>query len=118
MNNMNLTAMKCTPCQGGIPPMTSDVAEKYLHEAPAWELQDNASRLKRTFKFSNFAEAMALAQKVGDLCETEGHHADISFGWGYCKVEFQTHKINGLHQNDFIMAAKVNRLADTAGKHS
>ena len=117
MNKMNLTAKKCTPCQGGIPPMTKDVAEKYLHEAPEWELRDNASRLKRTFKFSNFTDAMALAQKVGDLCETEGHHPDITVGWGYCKVEFQTHKINGLHENDFIMAAKVNRLADSAQKH-
>jgi 4a-hydroxytetrahydrobiopterin dehydratase len=117
MDKMNLTAKKCTPCQGGIPPMTQDIAEKYLHEAPEWELRDNATRLKRTFKFNNFADAMALAQKVGDLCEAEGHHPDLTVGWGYCKVEFQTHKINGLHENDFIMAAKVNRLADSAHKH-
>lgn len=116
MDKMNLTAKKCTPCQGGIPPMTPDVAEKYLHEAPAWELRDNATRLKRTFKFNNFVDAMALAQKVGDLCEAEGHHPDLTVGWGYCKVEFQTHKINGLHENDFIMAAKVNRLADATHK--
>lgn len=116
MNKMNLTAKKCTPCQGGIPPMTREVAEKYLPEAPGWELRDDATRLKRTFNFSNFVDAMRLAQQVGELCETEGHHPDISVGWGYCKVEFQTHKIHGLHENDFIMAAKVNKLADPANK--
>lgn len=112
MNKMNLTTKKCTPCQGGIPPMPREVAEEYLTEAPGWELRDDATKLKRTFKFSNFIDALCLAQHVGELCEKEGHHADITFGWGYCKVEFQTHKINGLHENDFIMAAKVSKLAD------
>lgn len=116
MNKMNLTAKKCTPCQGGVLPMTREAAEKYLHEAPEWELRDNATRLKRTFKFTNFADALALTQKIGDLCEAEGHHADITVGWGYCRVEFQTHKINGLHENDFIMAAKVDRLANLTFK--
>lgn len=117
MKKLNLTAKKCTPCQGGVLPMTKDIAEKYLHEAPEWELRDNATRLKRTFKFTNFADAMALAQKVGELCEAENHHPDITIGWGYCRVEFQTHKINGLHENDFIMAAKVNHLAESMHKH-
>lgn len=117
MNKMNLLAKKCTPCQGGIPPMTQEAAEKYLHAAPEWELRDNTTRLKRTFKFSNFTDAMNLAHRVGELCEAEGHHPDITIGWGYCRVEFQTHKINGLHENDFIMAAKVNRLANSIHKH-
>ena len=117
MNKMNLTAKKCTPCQGGIPPMSFDVAEKYLHEASGWELLDKATKLKRTFKFDNFKDAMQLAQRVGELCEIEGHHPDLTIGWGYCKVEFQTHKISGLHENDFIMAAKVNRLAEPNSKY-
>jgi len=116
MNKMNLTAKKCTPCQGGIPPMSCEVAEKYLTEAPGWELQDNAMKIKRTFKFINFVDALGLAQHVGELCEEEGHHPDITIGWGYCSVVFQTHKINGLHENDFIMAAKVNELADRLGQ--
>jgi 4a-hydroxytetrahydrobiopterin dehydratase len=111
MKEISLTSKKCTPCQGGIPPMTHEVAERFLTEVSGWELREDATRLKRTFKFSNFIEALCLAQHVGELCEKEGHHADITFGWGYCKVEFQTHKINGLHENDFIMAAKVNKLA-------
>ncbi len=116
MEKMNLTAKKCTPCQGGIPPMTVKVAEKYLDEAPGWELQDNATKLKRTFKFGNFMEALSFTQHVGEMCEEEGHHPDITVGWGYSRVVFQTHKINGLHENDFIMAAKVNRLADRLSK--
>lgn len=90
--------------------MVCDIAEQYLTDVPGWELQDNATKLKRKFQFKNFMDAMAFAQKVGVLCEQEGHHPDISFGWGYCKVAFQTHKINGLHENDFIMAAKVNEI--------
>ena len=121
MTKTMLTAKKCTPCQGGIPPMTQEEAEKFLDEAPGWELQNDATSLKRTFRFKNFMSALRFTQKVGYLCEQEGHHADITTGWGYCRVVFQTHKINGLHENDFIMAAKVNALADRLarfGRHS
>ena len=112
MDKMNLTAKKCTPCQGGIPAMSFDIAERHMADVPGWELIDNATKLKHTYKFSNFVDAMLFAKQVGDLCEKEGHHPDIMFGWGYAKVIFQTHKINGLHENDFIMAAKVNELAE------
>lgn len=111
MLKTKLTAKKCTPCQGGIPPFTREEAENYLTGAPGWELQDNASKLKRTFEFKNFMDALGFAYEVGDLCEEEGHHPDITIGWGYCRVVFQTHKINGLHENDFIMAAKVNKMS-------
>lgn len=110
MNNIDLTTKQCTPCQGGIPPMNCEVANHYLALAPGWELRDDATKIKRTFKLKNFMEALALAQRVGQLCEQEGHHPDITIGWGYCSVVFQTHKINGLHENDFIMATKVNML--------
>lgn len=113
MDDMMLTAKKCTPCQGGIPPLTPQEAEKYRSNVPDWELLDNATKIKRTFRCRDFMEAMALAEQVGELCEQEGHHPDITFGWGYCKIVFQTHKINGLHENDFIMAAKVNRLTES-----
>ena len=118
MTTMDLTAKKCTPCQGGIPPMAGEDAEKYLLDAPGWELLDNATKLKRTFQRKNFMDALALAREVGELCEGEGHHPDITIGWGYCKVIFQTHKINGLHENDFIMAAKVNALVARLGESS
>lgn len=111
MLQTSLTAKKCTPCQGGIPPLSIQEAQKYLGQVPGWELLENGTKLKRTFHGDDFMSAMKLANEVGELCEEEGHHADITFGWGYCRVVFQTHKINGLHENDFIMAAKVNDLA-------
>ena len=107
---MQLENIKCTPCQGGIPPMTEQQAKQHLAHLSEWSLEDQASKIKRTFKFKNFVDAMAFANKVGDLCETEGHHADMQLGWGYVKVYFQTHKIQGLHLNDFVMAAKVDSL--------
>lgn len=107
---MDLTAKTCVPCQGGIPPLTRAEAEQYLAQVPGWELIDDATKIERTFKLKNFAEAMAFAQKVGDLAEQEGHHPVITIGWGYCRVLFYTTKINGLHENDFIIAAKVNEL--------
>ena len=75
MKEISLTSKKCTPCQGGIPPIPREVAEKFLTEVSGWGLRDDATRLKRTFKFSNFVEALCLAQHVGELCEKEGHHA-------------------------------------------
>lgn len=111
MSDSELITRTCTPCKGGIPPLTPDEAARYLKEAPEWKLLNNATRIKRTFAFKTFMDALMFAQRVGELCESEGHHPDITFGWGYCRVEFQTHKIHGLHENDFIMAAKVDRLA-------
>jgi 4a-hydroxytetrahydrobiopterin dehydratase len=116
MNNTTLSSKKCTPCQGGIAPMTIELAQTHLQDVHGWDLLDKALKLKRTFIFNNFEDAMQFAQHVGQLCEDEGHHADLGIGWGYCRVEFQTHKINGLHESDFIMAAKVNGLAESNGK--
>jgi 4a-hydroxytetrahydrobiopterin dehydratase len=106
-----LAAKTCTPCRGGVPPLSPEQAERYRAEAPGWSLSDDATRIERRFKFKNFAEAQAFAVRIGELAEAEGHHPDICYGWGYCRVELQTHKIKGLHENDFIMAAKINRLA-------
>ena len=81
-----------------------------LAEAPEWELRDDARRIDRTFRFRNFRETLAFVQRVGELAETEGHHPDISFGWGYATVSLSTKKIKGLHENDFIMASKIDRM--------
>lgn len=110
MLQTSLTAKKCTPCQGGVLPFSIQEAQTYVGQIPGWEVIDQGTKLKRTFHGNDFTSAMRLANEVGELCEEEGHHADITFGWGYCRVVFQTHKINGLHDNDFIMAAKVNDL--------
>ena len=102
----------CAPCRGGIPPLTASVAKELLAEAPAWTLAADAHEIERTFRFPNFQKAMAFVVKIGELAEAEGHHPDIRFGWGYATVSLHTHKIKGLHENDFIMAAKINRLAE------
>ena len=108
---MGLTAKTCTPCRGGVPPLGRAEAERLLAETPGWALDAQATRIERAFAFPDFASALALVGKIAKLAEAEGHHPDITFGWGYCRVAFQTHKIKGLHENDFIMAAKVNGLA-------
>jgi 4a-hydroxytetrahydrobiopterin dehydratase len=103
----------CTPCRGGVPPLTREEAEAFLAQAPQWTLMDEAHRIERTFRFRNFLEALEFVQQVGQLAEAEGHHPDISFGWGYATVSLRTKKIKGLHENDFIIAAKIDRLAPT-----
>lgn len=107
-----LTGKICTPCRGGIPPMTPNEANQYIGQTPGWALLSESTRIERTFKFDDFKNALEFVNEVGALAETEGHHPDIRFGWGYCIVELYTHKINGLHENDFIMAAKINALAE------
>jgi 4a-hydroxytetrahydrobiopterin dehydratase len=107
----NLAGKTCTPCRGGIPPLTRLEAEALLAQAREWSLLDDAHRIERTFPLKNFREALAFVQQVGELAEAEGHHPDISFGWGHATVSLRTKKIKGLHENDFIMAAKIDRLA-------
>jgi len=107
---MSLTQKTCVPCQGGIPPLTLDEARSYMDEVPGWELSDKGDRLHRAFTFGDFAAALDFVNKVGALAEEEGHHPDIAFGWGYADITLYTHKIDGLHVNDFIMAAKMNAL--------
>ena len=108
---MSLTQKTCVPCQGGIPPLTPDEARSYLDQVPGWNLSQAGDRINRKFTFGDFVAALDFVNRVGWLAEEEGHHPDISFGWGYADVTFFTHKIKGLHENDFIMAAKVNALA-------
>ena len=109
---MSLTDKHCTPCQGGIDPLTRAEAEGYLADLPGWRLSDDASRISRLFRVKDFAEAQAIANRAGDVAEQEDHHPDIRFGYGWCEVEIHTHAIGGLHENDFIYAAKVNAAVD------
>lgn len=107
----DLTAKTCTPCQGGIPPMSAEEAERHLAKVPDWTLKDGGRRIERTWRFKDFAEAFQLVTKAAELAEAEGHHPDITFGWGYVTVSLYTHKIDGLHENDFILAAKLDQAA-------
>jgi len=106
-----LAEKSCTPCRGGIPPLTTGEAEGYRAQAPDWSLVDSATRIERRFRFRDFGEAFAFVARAAELAEVEGHHPDITFGWGYATVSLRTKKIKGLHENDFIMAAKLDRIA-------
>jgi 4a-hydroxytetrahydrobiopterin dehydratase len=110
-----LAPKTCTPCRGGIPPLTAEEAARYHEQAPDWALLNDSRRIERTFWFANFREALTFVQRVGELAESERHHPDIAFGWGRATVSLQTKKIKGLHENDFIMAAKIDRIAAQSG---
>lgn len=107
-----LNKLKCVPCRGGEPTVT-DLEIKELHpQVQEWEIVERNSikRLERVFKFNNFKEALEFTNKIGEIAEEEGHHPVIVTEWGRVKVSWWTHKIKGLHQNDFIMAAKTNEI--------
>ena len=107
-----LAEMKCTACRGDEPTLTdAEIAE--LHpQVPDWQIvqREGVKRLERTFKFSNFAQALAFTNKVGEQAEEEGHHPALLTEWGKVTVTWWTHKIGGVHQNDFIMAARTDEL--------
>ncbi|MDH5545373.1 MAG: 4a-hydroxytetrahydrobiopterin dehydratase [Gammaproteobacteria bacterium] len=105
-----LDSKHCVPCRGGIPPLEEEQAQSLLKQVPKWALIDNATKIRRRFAFDNFAESLAFVNKVGQIAEDEGHHPDITFGWGYAEVIIYSHKIGGLHENDFILAHAIDKL--------
>jgi 4a-hydroxytetrahydrobiopterin dehydratase len=116
----SLSEMKCTACRGGEPTLTdAEIAE--LHpQVPDWQVveRDGIKRLERVFPFKDFAQALAFTNAVGALAEEEGHHPALLTEWGKVTVTWWTHKIRGLHRNDFIMAAKTDRLYAEHRGHS
>ncbi|MCB9969604.1 MAG: 4a-hydroxytetrahydrobiopterin dehydratase [Geminicoccaceae bacterium] len=102
---------RCTPCRGGVAPLGVEDVAAHLALLPEWKAVDDARRIERRFQFPNFATALAFVDRVGVIAENEGHHPDIRFGWGYAEFSLQTHKIGGLHENDFILATKIDALA-------
>jgi len=106
---MGLADNKCVPCRGGVPPMERAKAEGMLKQLErGWQLNKDG-HLERLYTFKDFAEALNFVNKVGAVAEAEGHHPDLYLAWGKCKVELWTHKINGLTESDFYMAAKADR---------
>ena len=106
-----LTQMKCVACRGGEPTVTDAEVTEYHPQVPAWQIveRDGIKRLERVFTFRSFAQAMAFANQVGEAAEAEGHHPALLTEWGKVTVTWWTHKIKGLHRNDFIMAAKTDQ---------
>ena len=109
----DLSEKKCIPCEGGIPGFEITEIHKYLKMVDGWEVKADEAKiyyLIKEFKFKNFLESQAFINKVSEIAETEGHHPDIIFGWGYAKVKIYTHAIKGLHESDFVLAAKVDKI--------
>jgi len=108
----DLKELKCVPCRGGVPPLDDLQIALFKPQTPEWQVieVDGIMRLQRTFKLKNFAEALAFTNQVGALAEAEDHHPALVTEWGKVTVTWWTHKIKGLHQNDFIMAAKTDAL--------
>tara|TARA_A100000164_G_C21482765_1_gene574190 strand:+ start:284 stop:631 length:348 start_codon:yes stop_codon:yes gene_type:complete len=114
MRLMNdLADKKCIPCEGGIPSFNLKEIHKYLKKVDGWDVESVDQKdfyIIKNFKFDNFLESQSFVNKVGEIAEQEGHHPDIWFGWGYAKIKIQTHAINGLHESDFVLAAKIDRM--------
>jgi 4a-hydroxytetrahydrobiopterin dehydratase len=111
-----LTQKTCTPCRGGVPPLTPDEVISSLTQVTGWCATDGDTKIAAEFRFKNFRETLDFVAAVGELAESEFHHpVSISFGWGFCSIVLQTKKIRGLHENDFIMAAKINEIAAGMG---
>tara|TARA_B100001057_G_scaffold499649_1_gene611125 strand:- start:1090 stop:1500 length:411 start_codon:yes stop_codon:yes gene_type:complete len=111
----DLINKKCVPCEGGIPAFDLSEIHKYLKKINGWEVKSDSKEnffLKKDFKFKNFIESQRFINDVSKISEEEGHHPDISFGWGYAKIKIFTHAINGLVESDFILAAKIDQISN------
>ena len=109
----DLLDKKCVPCEGGVTAMNFEEIHKYQKKVDGWSLIKNQEEiffLEKEFKFKNFKESQNFINQVGDISESDGHHPDILFGWGYAKIKITTHAIHGLSENDFILAAKIDKI--------
>ena len=109
-----LEEQKCVPCEGNVDPLKEDEIQALKPQIPDWSIFEDQGhmRIKRTYAFPDFASALAFTNKVGDAAEAAGHHPVLTTTWGETTVTWWTHAINGLHKNDFIMAAKCDRIAE------
>ena len=107
----SLDVMKCTACRGGEEPLSRAEIEDYLPQIPDWKLekQNGSYRIERSFRFPDFSKALEFTNEIGRLAEGEGHHPSLVTEWGRVTVRWWTHKIRGLHRNDFVMAAKSEK---------
>ena len=109
----DLLKKKCVPCEGGVIPFDITDIHKYQKKIDGWDVVKNKEEmffLEKNFNFTNFLESQKFVNNVGQISEKEGHHPDITFGWGYAKIEISTHAIKGLSENDFILAAKIDQI--------
>ncbi len=106
---LSLAQKTCIPCRGGVPALKDSVLHELSHQLPNWEVV-NEHHITRTFTFPDFAQALDFVNRVGALAEQQGHHPDILLAWGKAAITLWTHKVDGLTESDFIMAAKIDAL--------
>ena len=109
----DLFKKKCKPCEDGMPALDISEIHKYQKKIDGWEVTSNEKKiyfLEKEFKFKNFLNSQKFVNEVSKISESEGHHPDILFGWGYAKIKITTHAIEGLSENDFILAAKIDQI--------
>ena len=105
----DLANKTCVPCRGGTPPLEGEPLDELSRQLPGWDVVEE-HHLRREFRFANFREALDFVNRVGELAEEQAHHPDVDFGWGRAGITIFTHKIDGLTESDFVLAAKVDRL--------
>ena len=111
----DLKEKKCVPCEGGVSSLDLSEIHKYQKKVDGWDVKQNEKKiyfLEKNFKFKNFLESKKFINIVGEISEKEGHHPDIFFGWGYAKIKITTHSIEGLSENDFILASKIDQIVN------
>jgi len=111
---MDLTRKRCVPCEGGVPKLAGDELLGYVRSVEGWDLQDD--RIHRHFRFADFRTAMAFVNAMAGLAESEGHHPDFSVHYNTVDVTLWTHAVGGLSENDFILAAKIDRLPEASAR--
>ncbi len=104
-----LASRDCVPCRGGVPPLKGEGLTKLQSEVDGWEVV-REHHLRKEYKFADFKETLEFVDRVGALAEAQWHHPDICFGWGKAEITIWTHKIDGLTESDFILAAKIDQL--------
>jgi 4a-hydroxytetrahydrobiopterin dehydratase len=104
-----LAERQCVPCRGGVPPLAGEEIEKLLAQLEGWQVT-NEHHLLKIYRSRDFRGSLQFVNRIGELAEAQGHHPDICFGWGKVEVTIWTHKINGLTESDFVLAAKIDKL--------
>ena len=104
-----LAERQCVPCRGGVPPMKGEQITEMSSQLPDWQVV-NEHHLQRLYRFKDFRETLDFVNRVGELAEEQGHHPDVCFGWGKADITIWTHKIDGLTESDFVLAAKKDKL--------
>ena len=109
----DLANKKCVPCEGEIPAFDIKEIHKYLKKIDGWDVLEDKDKnfyIEKNFKFNDYIQSEKFVLNIGKIAESEGHHPDISFGWGYAKVKISTHAIKGLAESDFVLAAKIDKI--------